>query len=195
MEISVQGISKRFGKNWIFKDKNFTFSEGDRVAITGSNGSGKSTLLQILSGYLTPTRGAVFLNEKPINEEDPKIGFVGPYMEIIEELTLHEFLTFHSTFKTARITFEEMAEKASLPLDRPISEFSTGMKQRTKLISIFYFENDLIFMDEPTSNLDSEGSEWWLKEVSELENKCILFVASNQKWEIDACNKLINLKD
>ena len=85
-----------------------------------------------------------------------------------------------------------MAESASLPLDKPISDFSTGMKQRSKLLTAFCFENDFIFMDEPTSNLDEEGFRWWEKSVEEVSSK-LLIVASNDKNEIQLCTKQLHL--
>ena len=84
-----------------------------------------------------------------------------------------------------------MAERASLPLKKPISDFSTGMKQRAKLITAFFFENDLIFMDEPTSNLDEEGFLWWKEETMSL-TKTIL-IASNDSREIDLCESKVEL--
>ena len=84
-----------------------------------------------------------------------------------------------------------MAQKAALPLDKLISGFSTGMRQRVKLITAFYFENELIFMDEPTTYLDREGLIWWKEEVQRMESTFLL--ASNDKTEISDCLTKINL--
>ena len=185
-------LAKKYGRNWIFRDLNFEVEEGSRTAILGKNGSGKSTLLQIIAGYLTPTKGKVLLHNKPFEADEIEIAFIGPYTEIVEEFTLREFLHFHSKFKVPTIKVEEMAEFASLPLDKQIMEFSTGMKQRSKLLTAFYFENDLICMDEPTSNLDEEGFAWW-KKTFESYSKKTFFVASNEKDEIELCQNQISL--
>ncbi|WP_425390880.1 ABC transporter ATP-binding protein [Ekhidna sp.] len=185
-------IGKKFGKNWIFRNQNFELDQGNVVAITGKNGSGKSTLLQIMAGYLTPSEGKVLSNDTLLEEAQPSISFIGPYTEVIEEFTLRELLSFHQKFKNPIVEMKEMAESASLPLDKLIAEFSTGMKQRTKLITAFYFENDILFMDEPTANLDQEGFDWWSNELKKLSNKLIL-VASNDSNEINMCQKSINL--
>ncbi|MEM6734977.1 MAG: ATP-binding cassette domain-containing protein [Bacteroidota bacterium] len=191
MNIKAQDIGKKFGKTWIFRNLDFEIKSGEKVAITGKNGSGKSTLLQIISGYLTPSTGRISYGE---NETFESINatFIGPYMEIIEEFTLMELLQFHSRFKEPLIPLEEMSNRASIPLRKRISDFSTGMKQRAKLITAFFFESKLIFMDEPTSNLDAEGYDWWKKEINLISEKTTI-IASNQKNEISISSHIINL--
>lgn len=193
MVIRGENIGKKFGRNWIFRHRNFEIENGSPVAITGKNGAGKSTLLQIIAGYLTPSEGEIHVNQVKIDDSIHSSVFIGPYTEILEEFTLREFLGFHSTFKKSLIPIEEMAESASLPLDKYIAEFSTGMKQRSKLLTAFFFENVIVFMDEPTSNLDQEGFDWWKKQISALSDK-ILIIASNDTREIDLCEKYLNLK-
>lgn len=191
MTVTGENVGKKFGKNWIFREQNFMVETGISVAITGKNGSGKSTLLQIIAGFLTPSEGEIKVDGKSIGGEHSAV-FVGPYTEIIEEFSLKEFLDFHSTFKQPICTIEEMAESASLPLSKPISDFSTGMKQRVKLITSFYFENDMIFMDEPTSNLDAEGFDWWKNELLKLQKRLII-MASNDLQEIALSQKQLHL--
>ncbi|MEQ9466354.1 MAG: ATP-binding cassette domain-containing protein [Ekhidna sp.] len=192
MKITGKHIGKKFRKNWIFRDLNFEFSSGETVAITGKNGAGKSTLIQIIAGYLTPSEGEILIDGKPIDDPSPQTTFVGPYTEIIEEFTLGEFLKFHSKFKTPACTIEEMAQSASLPLNKVIGEFSTGMKQRARLITAFFFENDLIFLDEPTSNLDAEGFDWWKSQLERFDKR-LVFIASNDPGEINVCSKQLSL--
>ncbi len=191
LNIEAKNIGKKFGRNWIFRELNFETRTGDRVAITGNNGSGKSTLLQIISGFLTPSKGEIFHNGSR-DIDTTSISFIGPYMDIIEEFSLREHLTFHNQFKKPLIAIEEMAERASIPLDKQIAEFSTGMKQRAKLITSFFYENEIIFMDEPTSNLDTEGFDWWKSELEQMEGVTI-FIGSNQSNEIAMCSTSINL--
>jgi len=189
--LQANNIGKKYGKSWIFRKLSFDIKLDSTFGLTGKNGSGKSTLLQILSGYLTPTEGETYLNESKIDVEDLNAAYIGPYTEIIEEFTLKELLDFHSEFKTPNLSIEEMADRASLPLSKPISDFSTGMKQRTKLITAFFFEHDIIFMDEPASNLDYEGFQWWRTETTNL-TKTIL-IASNDAREIELCESKVDL--
>ncbi len=196
MQISGQNLGKKFGKNWVFRSLNVDINPGDFVALTGPNGSGKSTLLQILSGYLSPSEGALFHDGKTPDPDDFKlIGFTSPYVEFPEEMTLTEFLRFHSTFRKQLFSNEEIGKKSQLPLNKRISDFSTGMKQRVQLCTAFYFENEAVFMDEPTSNLDEQGFEWWKNELLKRDQNIPLILASNQRREIELSNTVVSLKD
>lgn len=194
MTIKGEDLGKKFGKNWIFRHLNFEIKKGDTTAIVGKNGAGKSTLLQIAAGFLTPSSGSITINGNATNDPNVSINLIGPYTELIEEFTLRELLTFHSQFKKPNCSFEEMAESASLAMNKPILDFSTGMKQRAKLITAFFFDYDILFMDEPTSNLDEEGINWWISRVEKSKTEQLIIIASNQKEEIALCNNSIQLE-
>lgn len=191
MDIIANDLGKRYGRNWIFRHLSFQIKSGARVAITGKNGAGKSTLLQIISGYLSSSQGSIKYGELEDTENLP-IVLIGPYTELIEEFTLEEFLEFHTAFRKPLKNMDSMAKNASLPLQKYIGDFSTGMKQRVKLITAFYFENEVILFDEPTSNLDDEGFLWWQKEMQNLHEKTII-IGSNQQNEIKTCANSIQL--
>ena len=189
--IQAKNIGKKYGTSWVFRALDFEVEPGKKVAITGKNGAGKSTLLQILSGYLTASEGSVTYDGTSIDMDRLDAVYIGPYTDIIEEMTLRELLTFHAHFKKATLATAEMAQRASLPLDKLIVDFSTGMKQRVKLITAFYFENSITFLDEPTSNLDQEGFDWWKSEVASLTGT--LLMASNDPSEFKLCKQVISL--
>ena len=199
MIISGTDLGKKFGKNWVFRNISFEISARDSVAITGSNGSGKSTLLQIISQALTPSKGKIeFTSAKGgILAEDiiQQINFCSPYGELIEELSLAEHLVFHSKFKIPNLSVEEIINKIGLgkSRDKPISDFSSGMKQRVKLALQFYYEGAILALDEPTSNLDNKGIQWYQDEIQQLKGKRIILVASNLHSEYDFCNKTLDL--
>src|SRR5437764_11289761 len=99
MKINLHNAGKRFNREWIFRKASIEFSSGTSYAITGPNGSGKSTLLQAIAGMLQLSEGTIEYeseHEKVVHEEAYKyISFCAPYMEVIEEMTLVEFLSFH----------------------------------------------------------------------------------------------------
>ncbi len=193
MNVKAENLGKKFGRHWVFRKLNLEINKGASTVITGNNGAGKSTLLQILSGYLSPSEGSVAIDGRKIGIEDHhSIGFAAPYVEIPEEFSFQEFLHFHSNFRERSLAIEEIAERSSLPLHKTIADFSTGMKQRVQLCTIFYFRNELLFMDEPTANLDEKGFSWWLKEVQSLDTPRI--IASNQQREIEVCQEQISLE-
>src|SRR5215218_1278209 len=103
MKIKPSGSGKRFNREWIFRNADLQFNSGNAYAITGPNGSGKSTLLQCIGGMLQLSEGTIQFaigNEQLANEEAYKeISFCAPYLDVIEEMTLVEFLRFHNQFK------------------------------------------------------------------------------------------------
>ena len=102
LKIHLEEASKRFQYEWIFKNLSLELSQGDSLAITGSNGSGKSTLLKCLSGVIPITSGKIdyLVSGKSISETDwfSFLTISAPYMELPEEFSLKELLTFHFKF-------------------------------------------------------------------------------------------------
>ena len=199
MIIRAHGLGKKFDHHWIFRDIDLELAAGDSLSITGPNGSGKSTLLQILIGALSPSRGKIehlVENEvRPFEEIRSHISLATPYTELIEEYTLTEHLDFHARFRKPLISLEEIIQRMGYPdaAHRPIAQFSSGMKQRTRLALAFYFQSEVIALDEPTSNLDEKGIEWYQKEMEEIIATRSAIVSSNQRYEYGFCRNNISL--
>ena len=148
MEIRLSNLGKRFNRDWIFRNLTLNLESGTACAVTGPNGSGKSTFLKVISGYMPPTTGEVafFKDNKILDQDDwyRNIAFAAPYLELIEEFTLNEFLNFHFKFKKRRddLTNEAIVQRIGLDAasDKFISDFSSGMKQRLRLATAFFSE-------------------------------------------------------
>ncbi len=203
MTISLEDISKRFNREWIFRNINLTLQHNTSVAITGPNGSGKSTLLQIISGNLLPSKGKVIYTEngKVIDEDKmyQYLTYCAPYLDIIEEFTLEEFLAFHFKFKNINdnIEIKELPEKLQLQhaKSKKIKDYSTGMRQRVKLGICFYGDTPLILLDEPTTNLDHNGIDWYLKHIEMIKKERTIMVSSNSEVEFSFCQEKIEISD
>jgi ABC-type multidrug transport system ATPase subunit len=191
MEIKAQHLSKRFSREWIFKDFEYTFSAGNTYAITGPNGSGKSTLLQVLWGQVPPTSGHLAYstsgNQIAIEEVYQHISIATPYMDLVDELTLLEHLQFHFRMKKSRdgMGVKKIIELMQLETaaDKLLINFSSGMKQRVKLGMAFFTASNIVFLDEPGTNLDKPGFEWFLTNLNALPADTMIFIASNQPAE------------
>src|SRR6478609_9608545 len=154
MTLTVENLGKRFNREWIFRNFNYSFNKGI-YAVTGPNGSGKSTLLQVLWGQMPQSAGTIQYSFQssviPVEEIHPHLAIATPYMELTEELTLGETLKFHFSFKKIRDNWkvEELLEMMELShvRDRQISQFSSGMKQRLKLGLAFFSDVEMIFLD------------------------------------------------
>ncbi|MEO5643144.1 MAG: ATP-binding cassette domain-containing protein, partial [Bacteroidia bacterium] len=106
MQIQLENLGKKFGREWIFRTLNYMFDEAKPVVISGSNGSGKSTLLQVISGSMMEGEGKIIYSHegKVIPQEDiyQYISYASPYLELMEDFTLSESISFHSKFKSWR---------------------------------------------------------------------------------------------
>lgn len=204
LSLYLQQGAKRYNRNWIFRKLDLKLEQGDLLAIAGPNGSGKSTLLQCLMGYQSLSEGSLRyeLAGKTIAEENryAHISLVSPYLELPEGYTLKELLDFHFGLKamSPNCDLTEMLEASKLDahLNKQIIYFSSGMKQRAKLILGFASDSPLLFLDEPTTNLDQAGFDWFdtLITQSSAAHR-ILVIASNQAHETKCCNKLLNISD
>jgi ABC-type multidrug transport system ATPase subunit len=200
MQISLQHLGRRFNKEWIFKDISYTFAQGQYYAILGPNGSGKSTLLSVLLGNLTPSEGNItYLHEKEILPEHifRHISLAAPYLDLIEEFTLQETIDFHFKFKPYQQGLDAAAVLDLLALrkadDKPLKYFSSGMKQRTKLALAFCTNTAILALDEPTSNLDTQGTDWYLGLVEKFTKNRLVLVGSNQAYEYSFCEHHLNI--
>jgi len=190
MIISAENLGKRFNREWIFRNFNYSFDTGV-YAITGPNGSGKSTLLQVLWGQLPASDGQLNFFDKgvliPIEEVYKNLVIATPYLELIEEFTLTELLRFHFSFKKTRngISIEELIENLELlhARDKTINHFSSGMKQRLKLGLAFFSDVEIVFLDEPTTNLDKQAIGWYWKNFNLIKDKATVFIGSNLENE------------
>ena len=189
--IQVQNLGKRFNRDWIFRDFTYTFQSGNIYAVTGPNGSGKSTLLQVLWGQMPASDGTLRYQQNdttiPVEDAFRHITIATPYMELIEEFTLLEQIRFHVGLKKTRgnMSIEEIIEKLQLSSarNRPIADYSSGMRQRLKLGLAFFTQADAIFLDEPSTNLDAQAFAWYLQTLGRLPEDTLVILASNQPAE------------
>ena len=203
MKISLQNIGRRFNRDWIFRGIDYTFSSGNSYAILGPNGSGKSTLLQVLNGSLSPSAGEIsYSNEGNIVEIDEvyqHLSLAAPYLELIEEFSLSEVIDFHFKFKSCARGVDKDAVIELLGMyesrNKLIKYFSSGMKQRLKLALAFCSDTPMLMLDEPTSNLDTQGVDWYLSLVQQFAANRLTIICSNQQHEYSFCNERLNIVD
>ncbi len=202
MNISLQNIGRRFNKEWIFKGIDFQFEQGQKYAVLGPNGSGKSTLLSVLLGNLSPSEGKLtYLNPHEVKVEEiyQYISFAAPYLDLIEEFTLQETIAFHFQFKeyTAGHNAASVLELLGLQKsqDKALKHFSSGMKQRTKLALACCSNSPILLLDEPTSNLDAQGVDWYLDLIAQFGKEKMIIVGSNQAHEYEFCTNKLSISD
>lgn len=198
MEISLKDAGKRFNFNWIIRKANLHIESGSRWVLLGANGSGKSTLLQILAGNTSLSEGEIVWhhNQKKVAQEDvfSCVSLAAPYLELIEEFSLSEHLSFHFSVKPAidGLSIPELLELSGLKskADLRISYFSSGMKQRVKLLLAILSDTPLLLLDEPLSNLDRSAASWYQSLIERYGRSRTIVVCSNSvEEEYRFCNQ------
>jgi ABC-type multidrug transport system ATPase subunit len=204
VKIILTGTGKKYNTEWIFRDLSYSFEKDHAYAILGRNGSGKSTLLQVIAGSIHPTAGKVDYSkggeEIPVEKIFQHLTIVAPYQELIEEFTLREMLDFHFYFKSSvqGITIPDIINRIGFkdPGKKTIRFYSSGMKQRVKLVLALMSDVSIVLLDEPTMNLDEAGTNWYLKLVSEMSKNRIILVCSNlQHQETVFCTEKLFIED
>ncbi|MEX0812124.1 MAG: ABC transporter ATP-binding protein [Chitinophagales bacterium] len=201
MTIIAENIGLKYSSEYIFKNLNFTFQEQNIYAILGPNGSGKSSLMKVLSGFVSPSKGHLYFknNDEIIEEEKlfSEISFSAPYIELIEEFTLQEQLTFHAKFKPFVNDLDVMQIMQIIELekhaDKAVANFSSGMKQRLKLGLSILSNSSIILLDEPATNLDSDGVLWYQKILKQYAGNRIVIIASNRPDEYEMANERLDI--
>jgi ABC-type multidrug transport system ATPase subunit len=199
--IELKNIGLRYGLDAVIKSINAVIETETIVGVTGPNGSGKSTLLKILAGYLSPTKGHIKFFEGneliPVEEIYHQLTFAAPYIEIPGQMKLQELLNFTSKIKPWR---EGWDNKSILELsgleksaDKRIGEFSSGMKQRTRLLMAIMQQSSLLILDEPGTNLDSIAKKWFRKLLDQNLKNRIVVIASNESFDLEPANRWIQL--
>ncbi len=202
MKILAEHVEKKFRQELVINNFNYTFEAGNSYALTGPNGSGKSTLLKILSQYSLPTQGTIeFIQNEltiPSDEAFRYTCFAAPYTELIEEFSPFELIDFlrKSHFLPEQFDIEAFEAYAELKTSRTklIKNFSSGMRQKVKLSLAMASQRPILFLDEPTSNLDGNAKAWFEKTLKTQQNKLII-LASNEPEEIKQCNHTLSILD
>lgn len=202
--IQVTNAGKKFGREWIFRKVDLEIRPSEKVVIMGLNGSGKSTLLQAMTGYLTLNEGSVsyIANQQKIdNEQQYKfISLASPYLELVEDFTLQEQMEHVHNYKPFlnNLSIAQIIELSGLTAHKNkfIKLFSSGMRQRLKLTLAILADAPLLFLDEPTTNLDATVIDWYKNMIATYAMHKTIIVCSNSiKDEYGFCERVITMED
>jgi len=202
--INVSNAGKKFGREWIFRKVNLEIKPAEKIVILGLNGSGKSTLLQSMTGYLSLNEGAVSYTSNQQKVEDEQqyklISLASPYLELIEDFTLQEQIEHVHIYKPFlnNLSIAQVVELSGLAAhkDKFIKQFSSGMRQRLKLTLAILADTPILFLDEPTTNLDATVIDWYKNMIATYAMHKTIVVCSNSiKDEYGFCERVITMED
>ena len=199
--IEARDLSKAFAGPAIFARLCFRADSG-LVAVTGRNGSGKTTLLKILASLARPSAGSVSVRrgEQELSGDERRraVGWSGPDLAFYEDFSAVENLAFLSRAGGRPAAGKDLTRRLeavglSGSANRTVGAFSTGMKQRLRIAFALLFDPPLLLLDEPMSNLDSEGREIVEAVVEKQRRGGIVFVASNEPRDFAAPDQVVEL--
>ena len=164
--ISTQNLSKEYDGQPALSDLNLEVQAGEIFGFLGHNGAGKTTTVSLLTTILPPTSGSATINGydivKKSSEVRNSIGYLPENVQFYQHLTLLENLEYFGQLSGIRRPKTRIYETLELldfaePLDRRLSGFSKGMRQRAGIAQAILHRPTILFLDEPTSGLDPEG--------------------------------------
>ena len=177
--LQARKLSKVLGTQPVLDEVDLEVSAGEAVAIVGANGAGKTTLLRCLASALRPTQGQVFwLGQSPLGNPHSRrlVGVLGHESFLYSNLTLRENLIFAARMCDVSEPLRRVAGWLALArlqpyADRLTGQLSRGMRQRLAVLRALVHEPPILILDEPSSALDTEGSEWLLRLVGSLRDQ------------------------
>jgi ABC-2 type transport system ATP-binding protein len=200
--IETRKVVRRLGGEDILKGVSLAVGEGEIFGLIGPSGAGKSTLLKILTGYLEPSEGSVEVLGSPpaafSPEERRRVGFMPQGFVLYEELSVAQNLNFVAglyglRFGERRRRVREVLEFVELWDDRRkvARDVSGGMQRRLQLAASVVHEPDLLFVDEPTANLDPILRRKFWEEFEQLrEGGRTIFVTTQYVGEAELCDRV-----
>ncbi len=189
---------------YVVSDISFELTGGQTIGIAGANGTGKSTLVKILCGALTPMAGEVLfvVEGHAIRGDDFRLhsGLVAPYLALYEEFTPDELcriiqkirgLDIDETYLDSLLNMFSIAKRRN----DIIKTFSSGMKQRIKFIVAAIHRPLILFLDEPSSNLDAPGRTAIISLMqAHLVDGGGIILATNEPNELSLCDSIISVE-
>lgn len=159
--IILEGLGKRYDKQWALRGVNARLVEGEVVMVIGPNGSGKTTLIKCLLGLVKATEGAIVVNGT-LTGNDPSyraaLGYMPQFADFPRELTVDQLLRMMNDIRDARSGSVDDRLIGTLGvdalLDKRISALSGGMRQKVSAVLAFRYRPDILVLDEPTAGLD-----------------------------------------
>ena len=208
VEIDVSNLTRSFGKTVAVNDISFQVSQGELFAFLGPNGAGKTTTINLLTGLLTPDRGAIRYRGEAFDPTQLAvkkiIGVVPQHNNLDKELTAAENLRVHGVLFGLRgaelekqidfcLNFSDLHEKR----DTPAGKLSGGMKRKLVIARALLHQPKILFLDEPTVGLDphSRRRMWAFLRRINLEQQCTVFLTTHYIEEAESLAQRVMIMD
>lgn len=205
--MKLEGVNRRFGDRDVLKDINLNFDKNGMVFILGASGSGKSTLLNVLGLLDDGYDGKIYYGEKSVSDEAQKTNIRRKHIAFIfQEYNLINSLTVKENVQTAVDISEGVLDeevysniismfKLNNLENRDVATLSGGEKQRVAIARALVRNNEIIFADEPTGNLDEENSDIIFNALKEVaKNHLVVIVSHNKEAAEKFADRIITIR-
>lgn len=158
--ISMQGLTKYYGKNRGIEEINLTVTESEVFGFIGPNGAGKTTTIRTLMGLIRPTRGEALIFGRPIPQGGgavyEQVGYLPGEVNYYPEMTGRELINYAAGFyaETDQRWIKQLIERLQFDPSRRIRAYSMGNRKKLGIIQALLHRPRLVVLDEPTSGLD-----------------------------------------
>ena len=202
MSIKVIAISKIYKTQKALNEVSFSADKGQIIGFLGPNGAGKSTMMKILTGFIKPNSGQVFVDEidilkNPI-EAQKIIGYLPEHNPLYTDMFVREYLQFQaSIFKIDKSQIETCIEKVGLTQEahKKINQLSKGYQQRVGLAAAILHDPKVLILDEPTTGLDPNQIVEIRELIKELGKEKTVLFSTHIMQEVEAiCDRVIIIK-
>ncbi|WNW01495.1 gliding motility-associated ABC transporter ATP-binding subunit GldA [Tenacibaculum sp. HL-MS23] len=199
MSIQLTSISKIYGTQKAVNDISFKARKGEIVGFLGPNGAGKSTTMKILTGFIQPSEGTVFVSgidvvKNPI-EAQKKIGYLPEHNPLYLDMYVREYLQFQAAiYKVDKKSIAEVIEKVGLTIEshKKIVQLSKGYRQRVGLAAAILHNPEVLVLDEPTTGLDPNQLVEIRELIKELGKDKTVLLSTHIMQEVEAvCDRVI----
>ena len=197
MQLELHSLTKSFEAKTVLRNLSLTANTGYCVGVLGRNGAGKSTLFNLLTNVLLPDSGSIVLDGQPLGETFPvavkrRMGALVNQAYLVEQLTPEEYLQFVARIyglpdAQARIQslLAHLLEDYDTVRRKPLSSFSTGMKQKVAIASCLLHRPELLILDEPFNGLDVFSADSVLSLLNSYRPQSLTFVSSHNLAHIE----------
>lgn len=207
MSIRVEGITKLYGAQKALDNVSFTINTGEITGFLGPNGAGKSTMMKIITGFIPPNEGNIYVNDIDILtksiEARKLIGYLPEHNPLYPEMYIREYLLhvarlYNVPSKQAKVRVEEMIEKTGLGPEnkKKIGALSKGYKQRVGLAQSLIHDPEVLILDEPTSGLDPNQIVEIRNLINDLGKKKTVMLSTHIMQEVESiCHRAIIINE
>lgn len=205
MSIEVKNITKIYGKQKALNDVSFKINTGEIVGFLGPNGAGKSTMMKIITGFIPPTHGEVFVNDLDVVENSIEvrqmIGYLPENNPLYHEMYVREYLKYvagiYKLGKQSKTKIDDIIEITGLTVEqkKKIGELSKGYRQRVGLAQALIHDPKVLILDEPTSGLDPNQIIEIRNLITEIGKEKTVMLSTHIMQEVEAiCDRTIIIK-